>query len=96
MSKREFRSLNKIIETDANVIIGIGAFELRGYTIVMRVSLDYLKRTMKILEELHKGERDISVDLAIAENSPLVIGSYNKEEGKISGIAIAPRVDEDD
>jgi len=93
--KKEFKPLNRVIETDECAIVGIGAFELKGYSVLVSVSVDYLKRAIKIIEELHKGEKDISVDLAIAKGYPLVIGGYNREEGKISGIAIAPRVDEE-
>jgi len=94
--KKEFKPLNRVIEADECIIAGIGAFELKGYSVLVSVSVDYLKRAIKIIEELHKGEKDISVDLAIAKDSPLVIGRYHREEGKISGIAIAPRVDEED
>jgi len=92
MSK-EFKPLNKVIETDECVIAGIGAFELKGYSVVMSVSLDYLKRAIKMIEILHKGEKDVSIDIAIAEDYPLIIGKYNKKNRKMSGIVIAPRVE---
>ena len=90
--KKEFRVLNHVMETDGFVIAGIGAFKLEGYSVVMSVSLDYLKRAVKIIEELHKGEKDIGVDIAVCDDYPLVIGKYDKEKGEMSGIAIAPRI----
>lgn len=92
MSKKEFKPLNEVIETDECIIAGIGAFELKGYSVVVRVSLDYLKRAIKMIEILHKGEKDVSIDIAVAEDNPLIIGRYNEKNRKMSGIVLAPRV----
>lgn len=94
MSKeKELRIVNEILETDKYVIAGIGTAEIKGYNVVTKISLDYLERAIRVIKALHKGEKDIVIDIAIAGDSPLVIGEYNKDTKSIAGVMIAPRIE---
>jgi len=90
--EKEFKPLNNVIEADECMVAGIGAVKLKGYSVTVSVSLEYLKRAIKVIEALHKGESDVRVDIAITNDYPLVVGRYDKETGVMSGVIIAPRV----
>ena len=85
---------------EANVM-GIGSVEILNPVEFKfsKVSINYLKRAIKILEEITchddpKAKRD-SVVLGIGENHPLLSGDIKKRAGenKFSGVIIAPRVE---
>jgi len=91
--EKDFRIVNEILETDECVIAGIGTAEIKGYNVVTKVSLDYLERAIRVIKALHKGEKDITIDIAITDKSPLVIGEYNEDTNSIAGVLIAPRIE---
>jgi len=91
--KKSCRYTNKILETDELRVIGIGTAEIKGYSVITKLSLDYLERAIKIVKELHKGEIGITIDIALGGDSPLVIGEYNEKTSAIAGVIIAPRVE---
>jgi len=92
MDKKDFKVVNNVLETDGYRVAGIGAANVEGYNIVVRVSLDYLERAVKVLKVLHKGEKDANVDIAVTGDYPLIIGEYDKDTGTIAGIVLAPRI----
>ncbi len=95
MSKKEFKIMNNVLEADGNGIMGIGTAKVGGYSVVMRVSMDYLERAIKIIKTLHKGEREITVDIAVTDDYPMIIGEYDKKTKSIAGVILAPRVKPD-
>jgi len=65
--------------------------EIDNYTIV-NVSVRLLEKAVKALKSL-----DIEhVDVAVGQDAPLIFGKFDKENNRIVGIAIAPRIINDD
>jgi len=95
MKDKEIKYVNEALETDRSRVMGIGTAEIKGYSVV-KISIDYLERAIKMLKLLHKGELNPSVDIAVADDLPLIIGEYCKETSSIAGIAIAPKIESKD
>lgn len=72
-------------------VIGVGNFNLHSRYSTAKFSIEQLKKAIKICEELDGDDMDI----AIANDSPLIFGKLKKEKGKreIAGVAIANRID---
>jgi len=92
MKDKEFEYINGVLETDGSRIMGIGTAGIKGYSVV-KISIDYLERAIKMLKLLHKGESNPAVDIAVADDLPLIIGKYSRETNSIAGIAIAPKIE---
>ncbi len=85
----------KVNMSDEAGVIGIGSLELKGDWQLVKVSIQFLKQAIKILENVtYKGKRE-SVIMAIATDFPLCIGDVkNGENREFSGVMIAPRVED--
>jgi len=91
MSKKDMKLVYNVAETDELSIAGIGTVKLGGYSVITRVPLKELQKAVNILKILHKGEDEPAVDVAIAEDYPLCLGTFNKKNNALAGVLIAPR-----
>lgn len=88
-AKKEYvKIIPKSVMTDPQAITGIGTMTIQKNYTTVTIHLDYLKKAIRIIEEMQSEH----VTLAIAKDMPLIIGT--KKDQEISGIIIAPRVDE--
>lgn len=88
--KKEYmKILPKSILTDSRAITGIGTMTIQKNYTTVNIDLAYLKKAIRFMEELERDE----VTLAIGKDMPLIIGK--KEGDEISGIIIAPKIDEE-
>ena len=94
----------KIISADAMTeplhIVGLGTIEIdENWIIRTRVSLDFLKKAIKILKDFKEiavskeTSEDDYIDIAITEDYPLMLGQYDKNKKKFVGIVIAPKLE---
>lgn len=66
-----------------------------GY-VYTRLSMDYLKRAVDIMELIYNSSNSESVCLAWGKGFPAVIGKIDKEGKNVLGVIIAPRRSDDD
>ena len=81
----------KVHFVDNCSVMGLGSFKLINNWNVTKISLDLLKRSIKIAENLLQDDEQ-SIVIACSTDKPLCIGAIKKEE--FSGVIIAPRVEE--
>ena len=87
------------IMSDPLNIVGLGAIELdNNWMIRTKVSLDFLKKAISIIKKFndisYKSSPDMdTIDIAISDESPLMLGRYDEDKKKFVGIIIAPRLD---
>jgi hypothetical protein len=74
---------------DKDSVIGLGTMIVPPDAILVRFGTDYLKKAIKIVEELDADE----ITFCIKTDYPLVMGNYNKEKKHITGVMVAPRCD---
>ena len=88
--KKEYiKIIPKSILTDSLAITGIGTMQIQKNYTTVKIDLKHLKKAIRIVEEM----RQDYITLAIAKDMPLIIGSLKDDE--ISGVVIAPRIDEE-
>jgi len=77
------------ILTDEETVSGIGSFKIDlAETKLVKISIGYLKKAIKILETLDRNE----IAIAIRSDFPLILGEFDKDKKTISGVVIAPRI----
>lgn len=89
--KKAMEIVCSTLETDELEIMGIGTARLKGYSVITRVPLKELQKAINILKALHSDEENPAVDIAIADDYPLCLGTFNKKNNTIAGVLIAPR-----
>lgn len=87
-SKSDFGILD--IHMDPSNVFGLGTAQLTGEWVSSRISLDLLKRALTILEKLGNN----SVDIVFTKDHPVIFGTLEANKQKVSGVIMAPRVDE--
>lgn len=88
--KPEFNILNgdENKYMDESLVMMLGSCKLEGNWVRTRVSVNYLKRAVKMMEQMHE-----SVDIVFANDMPIVFGRINEKTGEANGLVIAPRVE---
>jgi len=80
--------------TDKNNISGIGTITLFKNYFLMKIDPRELEKALKIFKVFNEDRQYDSIHIAVGTDLPLILGNYDKNKKKISGIIIAPRVEE--
>lgn len=75
---------------EANVL-GIGSVKINEEWRAVKVTIDYLKKAISILEKVTFDKKRTDVVLIVSKDYPLLVGDVNGD--KFSGVIIAPRID---
>jgi len=86
----DIKILQEGLVLDNSNVLGMGSFEITGDWIVAKFNIEYLERIIKIFKVM--GVEHLS--LAYTEDKPLIIGNFS-EDGKMSGMILAPRVEDE-
>lgn len=79
---------------DASHIIGVGSADVKPKHVVVHVSMRLLENGVKAIKNITGDSKRETVRLVVANNDVLWLGDVRKE--RVSGVCIAPRVDDDD
>lgn len=90
VEKQRFEDLSLNLTDEANVM-GMGSCKLVGDWKVVKISIDYLEKSIKALKLMTCDKKRESLVIAISKDYPLCIGDIKQD--KFSGIIIAPRLD---
>ena len=78
--------------TDKEIDSALGIVHVGKNGNLVRLSVKYLEKALKILRIMEKEE----IDIFVTKDFPCVLGSYDSEREEIAGIIIAPRIEGDD
>lgn len=95
-----FRLMERQALMDEANVMAITIAELKGEWFASHYSIEFLEKALKIIRLLSifpesKKNKNQSVDIVCSKDYPLMIGRLNRENGRVTGICIAPRVLED-
>ncbi len=85
----EFSKFVADVFADPSFVMGIGAMHVTNDYVVSRFSLEYLKKAVKIAEEMGQD----SLDFCVAKDKIIGLGKYDRKKKICSGIVVAPRIE---
>lgn len=90
-TKLSLKIITPELPTDDSKVLGIGAAEIQGDWVSARFSVEYLSKIIKALENLGIEK----VDFVYSEDHPLIVGKLDAKKGIVTGIMLAPLVEDE-
>lgn len=88
--KKEFEMIGRPL-LDPSHVMGLGTVVIDKSYSISWFDIDYLKKAIQIIETINPNATAIC--FAVSKDMPIIIGE--KKEDKVSGVIIAPRLEED-
>jgi hypothetical protein len=89
-NKVNFKKDNPLL-TDSLGVWAIGKVTINKNYKVSRLRLEFLEKAMMLAKQMNQE----TLDLCVADDSPVIFGHFNKRTGQVAGIVIAPQIDEE-
>lgn len=77
---------------DQHKVMAIGTATLGGEWIRSRIDYRYVERALKILRTLNE-DADFGIDFVFSNDQPIIIGRVSEDHKSVTGVIIAPRIE---